>query len=321
MRGLDIIEQIRRNLMVTAGTLPDYTDAVLYDEMNTALHTTFEDVVASARSGYWCKPVFLTTANGRPKYRIPARAVVGGLEKVEIAMSSTADYVPLPACTEEQAADYERNAANLGSPQAYVVRGDQIVILPTPNASLPLRLWYYIRPSRLVAPQSGALVTSRGRITSINTSTRVIIVDVLPLDQETVGNPPLSGNITPCDIVHKDGWHELSMVNITISNYAGTTLTVAGTESMDEVELGDYLRFAEQTDWPCLPDDFHRMLADVTSAAVLVQLGLSDKAAQITELVGPAAVRFKDLITPRVKADPPTIGLGGGWGGGSRWVL
>lgn len=316
MRGLDIIERIRRNLVVTAGTLPDYTDDVLYDEVDDCLMTKFERAIVSARSGYWCKPLSLTTTSGRAKYRIPARAVTQGLEKIEIAQSSTATYVPLAATTEEQAADYDRApSSSLGNPQAYVVRGDQITLLPTPSSALSLRLWYYVRPSRIVAPQSGATVTLRGQVTAVNTTARTVTVNALPFDQEISPPAAITSGLQKIDIVQGDGWHELALVGAT-QTLAGLIFTVGGSDPLDEVTTDSYVRVSEQTDWPAIPDDFHRTLADLTSVQILTQLGLDSKAGQIAELAGGDMLRFIDLITPRVKADPPTIPLGGGWAGG-----
>lgn len=318
MRSLDIIERIRRNLVVTVATLSDYSDDVLYDETDDCLMTKFERSVVSARSGYWCKPAVFTTVPGTSKYRIPPRAVTQGLEKVEIALSSTAQYVPLVATTEESAADYDRApSTNQGNPEAYVVRGDQLVLLPTPSAALSLRVWYYVRPSRLVAPQSGPSVTQRGRVTGVNSAARTITVDVVPFDQE-VGPGAITSANQRIDVIHPDGWHELALIGAT-QTLAGLIFTVGGTDPLDEITIGDFVRAAEQTDWPALPDDFHRTLADLTSVQILIQLGLAEKAGQIGELAAGDTLRFVDLIAPRVKADPPTIPLGGGWGGGGSF--
>lgn len=320
MRALDLIDQIRRNLVVTAGTLPDYTDAVIYDEIDASLTTVFERIVTGARSGYWCKPYAFSTVVGTSKYRVPARAIVGGLEKVELAFSTTASYLPLPATTEEQAADYDRSpATSTSSPQAYVMRGDQVVILPTPNTVLPVRFWYYVRPSRCVAPQSGLSVTLRGQVTAFNPTARTITVNTPPFDQELAVPAAITSALQRIDVVHPDGWHELALVGAT-QTLAGSVFTVGGTDPLDEVQIGDFVRVSEQTDWPCLPDDFHDTLASATTVRILITLGLRQKAADLSERVTGDLQRFTDQISPRVKADPDTIPLGGGWGGvGAAW--
>jgi hypothetical protein len=314
MNSTQLAKIVRRNLTVTAGTLSDYTDVVLYEEMTHILHSVFERAIVNARSGYWCKPSFLTTASSRPKYRIPARSVVGGLEKIDIASSTTSEYCPLVATTEEQASDYETAPQNVGQPQAYVVRGDQVILLPTPNSAWPMRFWYYVRPSKLCAAQTA------GTVTAVNTTARTITVNSVPNDHTDPLSPVVMAASGTLDVIHPNGWHELAVVGGAYT-LAGVTFTIGGTAPLDEVELGDVVRVADQTDWPALPDDFHRPLADLVSIAVLEQIGLDSKAAAMAEKVAPDLLRFQDLIVPRVKADPPTIGLGGGWGGGgfAQW--
>ena len=310
MNSDDLIVACRRSAFIGDATaFTDYTDQIVLNELNDKLQTAFEDIVVKARSGYWLHDFIYTTVANDARYRIPPRAVVGGLEKVDISSSagSTVFYKldEIPAAISQ---DYRVTVA--GNPYVFTTQGDIVELIPTPNAGMTLRLAYYIRPSRLVTQQSSTQNggTIRGLITAINTSTRVVTVNVIPFDQSLSVPAAITSGQQLIDIVHPDGWHELSLVGAT-QTFSGLNITVGGTDSLADVQVGDYVRVAEQTDWPCLPDDFHRCLADTAAVKILLEQSLADKSALLADNVGNDLLRFKSLLVPRVKAEPKIIGV------------
>ena len=315
MNSAELIEQVRVNLTVDAASLSDYTDTVILRELNDQLTTTFERTIAGARSGYWLQLNILTPTVGVSRYRIPARSVGGTLEQVELARGAGNAFDPLPLATSEQTYFYEMASGQTGRPAAYTIVGDFVQLLPTPDsANYTLRLKYYIRPSKLVRAQSDTTTGDavvRGLITAVNATARTITVNAVPLNQLATGTPALvTGN--PIDVVSPDGWHELRLVAAP-QTLAGTVFTVTGTQDMSSIAVGDFVRAADQSDWPALPDDFHRPLADLAAAVIAGQIGLDDKKASCVKDAANALSRFQELVTPRTMSDPPTIPLGGGW--------
>jgi hypothetical protein len=307
MDSSELITWLRQSAYIgDASAYPDQTDAVLRDELTHKLHSVFEDIVVKTRSGYWLKEYVTTTTSGRNRYRIPARAVVGGLEKVEVASSVGGVYSRLSEISPEDAEEWEGpiTGGNPGTPEVFVSMGDQLEMFPAPNATLPLRLTYYVRPSQITVPQSGNNFVVRGLISAVNTTARTVVVNVLPFDQSSVVPGPLA-NGTPIDIVHPDGWHELAVVSAA-ATFAGTTFTLTGNDDMSDIQVGDYVRVANQSEWPCLPDDFHRALADVAAVKVAVELGLREKNDELAQNVENDLVRFRSLLVPRVKSEPKT---------------
>jgi hypothetical protein len=309
MRSDELAAAVRNTAYIgDANAFPQYTDARILQELNDKLQTVFNDVVVKARAGYWLKSSTTTLTVGRARYRIPARAVVGGLEKVEIA-DANGNFRALSEVPASVAQTYTSSAA--GSPALFWIQGDQVELLPTPAAALQLRLSYYIKPSALVTSQSSVLGgdnADRGRITSIATiAARQVTVNALPFDQTLSPPAVISPALQRIDIVHPDGWHELSLVSHT-QTITGFIFTIGGTADLSDVAVGDYVRVADQTDWPCLPDDFHRCLADVAAVKVLLQLSMNDKADAIASNVGNDLERFRSLLLPRVKSQPKQIG-------------
>lgn len=299
MNSDELIEDVRQEVFVDAsGTaFPDYDDARLRKECWDALMATFGRAITQARQGYWLKQQFISQAQFTPKVQIPYRAVNGTLEQVAIADSSTTKYIKLEEVTETRAQDYERAPGTYGQVLKYCIRADQVVLLPSPSQAYNVRLSYYLRPSKLVEPQTA------GRVTAVNTTARTITVNSVPLDRDT-GIAIATG--ASIDVVHPGGWFEVALVGAA-STLAASTFTIGGTAPMDEIAVGDYVRAAGQTDWPALPEDHHRTLAKVTAVAVCKQLHMLAKADALSDAANGDMQRFTDLLVSRVKAEAPVL--------------
>jgi hypothetical protein len=296
VNSAELIEALRIDAFITSA-FTDFSDARCLVELNNAMTQTFERAVAQARSGYWLKQSTQAVTPGRGKYRIPYRAVTGGLEQVALA-DTDGKFLKLEEVSETHAQVYESANNEQGTVAKYVVRGDQVVLLATPSSAMTLRWSYYVRPSRLVTPQTAGVVTS------VNTAARTLTVNSVPLNQEGTPFAIASGSLI--DIVHPGGWYELALVGAPVT-IAGVTLTIGGTAPMDEIETGDFVRAAEQTDWPCLPEDFHRCLADVAAVKVMTSLNMIGKAGALASQLGADISRFNDLLVSRVKSEAKVL--------------
>lgn len=292
----------------------DYTNARILLELQAVLPTLFSQMIVSSRAGFYLDDVVGTTVASTPRYRIPGRSIMGGLEKVEIA-SSSAEFRPLTEVTPYDAGLLEGpfNNPTLGFPVRYLIEGDQVHLYPCSDAAYSLRMRYYRRPNRLVSQQSSTLNSGviRGQVTAVNTTTRTVTVNAVPFDMEAVA----AGVITPAaitsaaqriDIIHGDGWHELAITGAT-QTLAGSVFTLGGTDTMQMIEIGDWVRAAEQSEWPQLPDDFHATLVDATAIIILTSMGDADKASALAQKMGSDLQRFRALLAPRVKDSPRII--------------
>lgn len=319
MNTTDLITTTRESAAIgDASAYIDFTDARVLRELNDKLCTVFEDLVTKSRSGYWLHETVFTTTPGKSRYRIPARAVVGGLESVMVATTVGGPFYELDEIPPTLATEYEGQPGTTGQPVVFTVIGDQVEFVPAPATQISVKFTYYIRPSRLVAQQSSAIGgTVRGQVTLVNTGTRQITVNALPFDQSLAVPAAITSAVQRIDIVHPDGWHELSLVGAT-QTIAGLVFTVGGTDPLTDVEIGDFVRVADQTDWPALPDDFHRCLCDATAVKILIEIHLTEKSEVLAANNGNDLVRFKSLLYPRVKTQPKQVGImrrsrGGSW--------
>jgi hypothetical protein len=294
----ELIAVVRLNALLEDGML-DYTDSVIIRELNHSLTTKFERMVTDARAGYWLQSKVFTATAGNPIIRMPPRAC--GLSKVDLGDVTTDPvYVRLPQMREGHTNLYTAPASSYGRPQHWVARGDRIVLLPTPDDAYKIRVWYYVRPSRLIAPQT---TTALGLITAVSTTARTIACSGgLPLTytEAGVGSSLTSGGYI--DVVSPSGWHELQLVHepATISS---TTFTCTSNGDMSSIQVGDYVRAADQSEWAPIPDDFHRCLADITSIKILIQRDFQQKAMGYAQDVNSDLSRFSSLINDRVQEE------------------
>lgn len=308
MNTADMIAQLRLNTLIEDDS-DDYTDAVLLRELYHALCTKFQAAILDARRGYWLHYRDYQLAAGTASVRLPARNT--SLARVQISNGSSPTdgmFIRLPQTEEGHAELFERAASSLGMPRAWVNRGDRVQVMPAADSTgYWLRVWYYTRPSQLVANQDGKNgSTERGRVTAVDTAARTVTVNQIPYDMSLSPLGTITSNNQKIDIVHPDGWHELALVDAP-QTFASLTFTIGGTQTLDHVEVGDYLRAADQSEWPQIPDDFHRCIVDVASIKILVQRDFPGKANGFAQDVSSDLARFHALISNRVREEPRKI--------------
>lgn len=319
----DLLAMVRLQCLIEP-TNVDYTDAVLLRELNNSLTTKFERMVLDAHANYWIQSIDLSTVAGNQEYRLPSRAI--GVSKIELgyASAATTGFIRLPQCSEDHINIFQTAAGGRDTPERFVMRGDRVFLDPPPSDSgFILRIWYYIRPSRLVPAQIfvAGTATPYGVITAINTATRAVTTNAIPSYYPIAASSALPSPF-PCDIIGAGGWRELQVVgeNATV---AGNVVTFTNTAiDLSSVQLGDVVRYADQTDWPQLPEDFHRCLADVSSIKVLIQRDYQQKAGGYAQDASADIQRFQMLIATRVQEEPtklraflPSLRSGRYWGG------
>lgn len=317
MRTDELITATRRAAFIPDAD-PEYTDSVVADELNRTMANVFVRPVTTARAGYWLKHKDTASVANKSRYRLPYRACA--LERVEWGDSS-GQFQPLTELAPAEIPQMQGDSSTTRTtPVGYYIEGDQVVAVPVPSDSIhTFRLFYYLRPSRLVTQQSSTLGggTVRGQVTAVDTNARTITVNALPFDQELGTPAAITSANQLIDVVHPTGWYELSLVGAP-QTIAGTTITVGGSDSMTDVEVGDFVRAAEQTDWPAISYEWHQTLADATAVRILMAKNMSEKAAALANKIGLTAAgersgpgsdlaRLQETLEPRVKNSPKKV--------------
>lgn len=326
MRSDELLDRARRSAFIgNEFQYNDFTNQALFDEMNDRLRSVFSDAIISARSGYWLTTVVFPGNVTYGSFRIPSRAAVGGLESVEFYLNG--QYYHLRELSPREVSKWETTSSSTvtGLPVGYWLDGEKVNLVRAPLSGVTIRLRYYLRPSLLVTSQSstssnsGSAAAIRGRVDLVDNATKKITVNTLPFDY-SLSTPAAITTGATVDLVRPTGWHMPTIVSAS-ATIVGNEITLSGTSlgalNADEfnqaVRLGDFVRVAEQTDWPALPADFHRMLADATAANILREMDLDDKAEVIANVASADFARFAKVIQPRVKSEPKRVRLRPYW--------
>lgn len=304
MKSDALIARVRRTVFLgDAAAAPEYTDDIILEELDDRLTGVFVDLVLKSRpTGYWLQRAIKLTTVGQMSYRVPPRAALQGLEKLECSGDAGSTFYKLKPLLIDEQQQYLDAAGSVGqNPLYYMLAADQAEITPAPSSVQPLKFSYYVTPSRLVLPQTSGFVTDISAI-----GARQVTVNALPKDMLAVGTPDIASGAT-VDIVHADGTHELALVGAT-ATVGGLVLTLGGSDDLSRIIVGDAVRVAAQSEWPPLADEFHRCLADLAASKICVELGIAEKMTpQAIQDIREDLARFASAIKPRVKADPAYI--------------
>lgn len=267
---------------------PDYTDARIREEITRVLAHSFAVPVMHARAGYWRQKVQTTLAASTRAYRLPHRALLNSADVIEFQSGSK--WLPVqPLELRDAGPSSELTGA---TPTHFLADGDHVEIYPLLTSAQVFRTTYILRPPSLQQFQAAGLVTA------VDTGALTVTVNSAPVDRETAA--ALTG-AEEVDIVHPNGGHELALVGVTPSGLGGSVFTFPAGTDLSRVAVGDYVRAADQTDWPMLHAEFHGTLADATAAALCVDLG---KALKAQQLVGKVESELNKMVAgqePRIK--------------------
>lgn len=206
---------------------------------------------------------------------IPTRAIGMKIRDIKL-VDSDGDERSIPQVALE---DIEHFSSSASAP-GYYFQGNKIYFTDTPTETI--RLYYYIRPSSLVA------TTSAAQITSINSGAGTVEVSSLPSTITTS---------TQVDIIKATPGYELLAMDQTISNIASTTLTFSSLPST--LAVGDWIALAGESPIVQLPKELQPILAQRVAVKALEAMGdLQQMASSQEKLDRMEAAAFR-LLEPR----------------------
>lgn len=276
MNADELLASVKRSASVPASQirLQDTDILALADE---EIQTKLLPMLTELRNEYLVKVEDTALVAGQTVYPIPYRAVGRTLRSVVIERTGL-DPDTLPYIQPEDAPSYPQ----LG----FFLRGDKVVLTRAETGGT-LRLYYEVRPSKLVA------LSSCARIASFSTTEAVV---------ESVPSTLTTG--ASVDVLEARSGHTLLGQDLTLSNVSGTTLSLA---VPDGVRVGDFIAAAETSPVIMLPPEMHQVLAQATSIRVLEAIGdFESLNAQVTRLAEKMSA-VRSLLTPRVRGHANVI--------------
>lgn len=321
MRSDELVDRVRKAADIGSVTSwPDFPDSRILQELTERHCQLMGDEEIRAHAGYGVQTQTLVCVAGVNEYPVPARALGGAFEKLEVRASGQQRWHPLVREDVSGSEFFDLAGAAAGTPRRYSVRDGFVALYPPPVAGLPLRFTFYIRPSQIVEQQSKGPQSDpgkRGLIIDKDVVLRTVTVNQLPWDQLATIPGPIA-RFAPIDIVRPNGTFALSMYSViqtypTIPAIPPTdphVLTLSGTDSMQRVSIGDYVRAEDQTDWPMgLPQESHRMVANRAAMEIARDIGIDEKIAALKVVTDQDLARFRRARSPQVKGQPVVIPL------------
>lgn len=257
-----------------------FTTADFLTLLNDEMNTNVVPLLTKLNGEYFLTYKDYSLTPGKNNYRIPSRAVASSLRDIQLIENGTT--ISLNRLQEE---DKES-----GSVLGYFLKGNEVVIQPTPvSSNVTLRLAYYRRSSKLVS------TTRCADITEIDTVNKSITVSGLP------SNIALT---TLVDFVQAESPYDVLSLDQAISSISGTTIFF--TELPEDLVVGDYLCKAGESCVANIPEDLTPIL--VQAALVACLASKKDKSVdfemQKLELMKRTTL---EMLSPRVKSDDVKI--------------
>lgn len=249
--------------------------------------------VLSLRSEFLVKKKLVPVVNSQGTYKIPYRASGRTLRDLKLATSDNTYVKTLSYISPEDSHAFLPSA--IGEPWGFTVRGDNIILLPTPGVSSSaynLEFYYELKPSYLIP------VASSGVINSINTTTGVVTLSSA-ISAFTTG--------ATMDFVDAKSGCSVKGEDIVNTNVSSTLITFAAADLPSDLAVGDYLCLSNQSPVLQFPDECHQTLVQAVICRVLEALGDFEGLKAASEKLDKKVAAMQQMLTPRVESEVPVV--------------
>jgi len=262
-----LIQRLKtRGLIPTANTAWASTDflTALSDEIDL----TYLPMLLKSRGDHICISATSPVLQGQTQYLIPSRCAANGFRYLGIT-DPNGNYFPLPQLELSQLPAIGAGNQLTGNPKYFWLQGSYINVYPIPAASgqWTLQLYFYYKPSKLVA--TSAVMA----IGAINPGAKTVTVTtIVPSNNVPATYTKLDGDGNPVlyDFVRgKPPFDIISLDQPLASNPSAGVVTMANALP-NGLATGDYLCLSGQTAVPNLPEILHSAIA-VRAAAICLK--------------------------------------------------
>lgn len=231
----------------------------------------------------------VTLVPGQAEYRLPARAAAGRWQSVALEVPNLGPV----ALKQVQPEDYNlQSPTQRGRPTSFFARDYRVVLAPTPDSALVVRLPYYQRPSTLtVASAAGVIASINGALTTVTlTST----------------SPAGFTNTARFDVVRGTPGFEALAMDL-VATVTGSTITFA-TALPAEVAVGDYVTLAGFAPVAQCPVEVRGLLAVRAARRAMKAVNEGQQASMLDADVVELTAVAGSLLAPRADAAPQEWG-------------
>lgn len=264
---------------------PDLTDAILLRAANRELQRRFVPLVRKARADYYVTHVDRTLVARQGAYELPPRATTSSIRTVCLLDAQGRVLTKLSPIPFEDRFDF----ADTGTPFAYVLQDDRVVLLPAPSSAVgSVRIYFELRPSTLVAKTAAIALSAaadNGVTGLLTTALTMAAFQSVPVD--------VVKNTAPFNLLIRDN-------QLTAFGSLAGTYTVSSWDR--SATAGDWLCLAGETPIPPLPVELHPLLALATAVQVLLPVDPAS-AADLQRQLNEGLVEVGDILSPRKQGE------------------
>jgi hypothetical protein len=268
------------NQVIQMGCLPTgrFSDQDILDLSYDCLLSEIVPLIIDVRQDFLVSYIDIPVIAGQVSYPIPARAVNGVVREIKLLYGT--QIINLKRAILEDIED--TNSADI--PDTFYLVGNDINLYPAPSlsGSVTLRVYYFIRPSRLVP------VIETARITAITGS----VLSITKPTGWTVSNT--------FDLVRGRAHYDLLSIDLTALSVTDSSIEFTALPS--GLAVGDYITLAEETCFPFLPPEGHVTLMQSAATSCLESMG-DPAAANSAAKTALLLENFKRVLCVRVQGE------------------
>lgn len=299
----DLIKSIQRRGFIPRDQAT-FTDedflAMATEEVNIGLM----DQIIEARGDYLVYHVDFPLSSETSEFSIPSRAHGNKLRDAAIVDSNGNVVSELTQLSVEDLADQD-NYYGSATPSYFYVQNDSLILGQelTSHQGNSLRMYFYMRPNKLVLNDRAAIVSSIADATEdingIPTAVKVLSFATLPKHFTSELLYDSTKAISPNKILKWD----LSPVTVNLTFKTISFLP----ESVVGIALGDYITKSEETIVPNVPTEYHPVIAQRVAVACMEAMGDEQNKQSAERKLAQMEKAVLKMVTNRVEGAPRKI--------------
>lgn len=284
---------------------PDDICALATDE----LQDTIYPLIMSVRKEFFVKSLVLPIDPSNPRYGIPGVGAGMKLREVDITSSLgdgvTTTWVNLQQINREDANSSVWTNTVTGWPSGFYIENNDVILFPAQQTVGYIRLTFFKRSPALVT------TSKAGQVVNIDVGALEVSVSLVPSAWAVGDTVNAESPVSPFPTNAED--LEITAIN-------GNVLTL---DSVDGIEVGDWICFDGETVIPPVMVEARGLLAQATAVKILESMDNAGPFERAQKKYDSQAESFLTLITPRDDASVQKVtSIGSGiayWNSGSSW--
>lgn len=263
----DILASVKRRSLIPISQ-QTFQDADLVSLLNEELYIGLVPEILSVREDYFLRVYSYPIQASISKYAIPERSIGNAIKDV-FFLDLNQNRRTLPRT---KVHDLEILSPDNNDPDRILLRGDEIILIPTPGAGAGgyLEIYTLERPNQLVLTSAVAKITA---IASLSGTTTFTVDTNLTGTLAAASKADVYSGRNPCRNYFQD---------IAVTAITSTTIAFATTDVDDEAGsvqpiVGDYISVAQQAHVPQIPSELHPILPEMVICRTLEALGDGQK--------------------------------------------